>query len=87
MQDVDCGKRAEEERDACDDSYLFKGNLCACDDPSGVADCVVREKMYDCDCHVFPYPLKMALRIAIDQRPMRPKQKLAMKSQFGLINI
>jgi len=36
---------------------------------------------------VSPYPLKMALRIAIDQMAMRPKQKFAMKSQFGLINI
>jgi len=85
VQDVDCGKRAEEERDACNDGYLFKGNVCACEDPSGVADCVVREKMYD--CHVLPYPLMIALRIAIDQMAMRPKQKLAMKSQLGLINI
>ena len=85
MQDVDCGKRAEEERDACDDSYLFKADVCDCEDPSSIAEGVVREKMYD--CHVFPYPLMIALRIAIDQMAMRPKQKLAMKSQFGLINI
>ena len=42
---------------------------------------------FDESFHVSPYPLMIALRIAIDQRPMRPKQKLAMKSQFGLINI
>ena len=85
MQDVDCGKRAEEERDACDDSYLFKADVCDCEDPSSIAEGVVREKMYD--CHVLPYPLMIALRIAIDQMAMRPKQKLAMKSQLGLINI